>query len=66
MKTIILHIISILMISYGLTFILIYLNLFSFGYTLLEYLEFIFTNLYCLPFFIGIILLIILIFKKDK
>lgn len=66
MKTIILHIISILMISYGLTFILIYLNLFSFGYTLLEYLEFILTNLYCLPFFIGIILLIILIFKKDK
>lgn len=66
MKKIILYIISIFLISYGITFMMIYLNLFSFGYSLFEYLEFIFTNFYCLLFFIGLFLLIILVFRKDK
>ncbi len=50
--------------SVGLTFIFIYMNLFAFGYTLLEYLSFIFTNFYCLLFFVGFILLNILLHKK--
>ena len=50
--------------SVGLTFISIYMNLFAFGYTLLEYLSFIFTNFYCLLFLVGFILLNILLHKK--
>jgi len=47
----------------GLTFILLYINLFSFGYTMVEYLEFIFTNIECLLFFIGFIILLILLWR---
>lgn len=50
--------------SIGITFIAIYFNLFTFGYTILEYLKFILTNYYCLLFIVGFILLNILLIKK--
>jgi len=59
-----LYILSFVLMVIGLTFILIYINLFSFGYTILEYLEFIFTNIECLIFFIGLIICILLIWRK--
>lgn len=64
MKRIIIYILSIIFMSIGITFIAIYFNLFTFGYTLLEYLEFILTNYYCLLFIVGFILLNILLIKK--
>ena len=64
MKKIILYIISIILMSIGITFIAIYLNLFAFEYNILEYLQFIFTNYYCLLFILGFILLNILLIKK--
>lgn len=64
MRKILLYILSVLLMSVGLTFIFIYMNLFAFGYTVLEYLSFIFTNFYCLLFFVGFILLNILLHKK--
>lgn len=64
MKRIILYILSIIFMSIGITFIAIYFNLFTFGYTILEYLEFILTNYYCLLFIVGFILLNILLIKK--
>lgn len=64
MRKILLYILSVLLMSVGLTFISIYMNLFAFGYTLLEYLSFIFTNFYCLLFLVGFILLNILLHKK--
>lgn len=51
----------------GITYIIVYINLFSFGYTIKEYLEFLFTTLegYLLP--IGLLLEIIgLNIRKDK
>lgn len=53
--------------TYGLTYIIIYINLFSFGYTIKEYLIFLYTTTegYLLP--IGILLeLIGLNIRKDK
>jgi len=64
MKRIIIYILSIIFMSIGITFIAIYFNLFTFGYTILEYLEFILTNYYCLLFIVGFILLNILLIKK--
>lgn len=52
---------------YGITYTIIYMNLFSFGYTIKEYLMFLFSTLegYLLP--IGILLVIIgLNIRKDK
>ncbi|MBQ8534250.1 MAG: hypothetical protein IJ463_01040 [Bacilli bacterium] len=55
-----LYFISYFMVTYGLVWIIIYFNLFSFGYSILEYLEFIFKRVECIFFFIGVILFIII------
>ena len=54
-----LMIIGYIMMVYGITYIIIYINLFSFGYTIKEYLIFLFTTLegYLLP--IGMLIEII-------
>ena len=59
MNKLILFLCSYFMITYGLIWIIIYFNLFSFGYSIFEYLEFIFKRIECLLFFIGIILFIV-------
>jgi len=64
LKRIILFIISFLLMVFGCTFIFVYINLFSFGYTILDYLKFIFSRVECLCFFVGLILYVILIIKK--
>ena len=60
-------IIGYIMMVYGITYLIIYINLFSFGYTIKEYLIFLFTRLegYLLP--MGILLEIIgLNIRKEK
>lgn len=52
--------------SIGLTFIIIYSNLFSFGYSFFEYLEYILTNFYCLLFLVGFVLLNILLIIDER
>ena len=58
---IILYLISFLLMIYGLSLIIIYINLFSFGYNIIDYLEFIITNIGCWYFIVGFIILCILI-----
>ena len=60
-------IIGYIMMVYGITYLIIYINLFSFGYSIKEYLIFLFTRLegYLLP--TGILLEIIgLNIRKEK
>ena len=67
MIKILLLIIGYILMVYGITYIILYINLFSFGYTIKEYLDFLFTRPegYILPS--GIILEIIgLNIGKDK
>ena len=64
MKNIIIYLISMTFMIYGLIYIIIYMNLFSIGYPFIDYILFIITNLDCLTFFIGFILLVILSIKK--
>ena len=54
--------ISLLLMSIGLTYIIIYINLFSFGYTIKEYMLFLLLQPECYLFFISFIIEIIIIF----
>ena len=48
-------------------YIVVYINLFSFGYTITEYLEYIFTRYECYFTFLGIVLIILSVYLKgDK
>lgn len=46
----------------GLTYIIIYINLFTFGYTIKEYFYYIFTQPECWLYIIGLITQIIIIY----
>lgn len=58
------YILGVFLISLSFIFILLYTNLFSFGYTFFEFLTYIFTKLECLSLFVGIIL-VVCSFKKE-
>ena len=50
----------------GFTYIIMYFNLFAMGYSIIDYLCFIITKLECLVLVVGLILIIISIYKGDK
>ena len=54
------------LVSIGLFWIIIYLNLFYIGYSFLEYVKFINTRLECLLFYIGVIFIIVSLERKIK
>lgn len=64
-KKIIMFICGIIITSYSLMFIIIYLNLLKMGYSIIEYLKYIFTHLECLMIFVGILLIILSLKKKE-
>ena len=49
----------------GFMYIILYLNYLTIGYTLVEYLKFIFTRFECLLSILGILLIAIAVFKGD-
>ena len=53
------------MTGIGLTFIIIDLNILAMGYNLLEYLIFILTKEECILFFVGIIMLVGLLKRRN-
>jgi len=57
MKKIFKLLLGVLLVSLGLFFLLLYLNLFTFGYTFLEYVHFISRRIECYSMVVGIILL---------
>lgn len=51
----------------GFTYIIMYLNLMAIGYSFIDYIVFIITRIECLLSLIGIILILISLYKKgDK
>lgn len=64
MTRLILSLISFNLMVFGLTLIIIYINLFSFGYNIYEYLEFVFTSWDCLCFFVGLFMMLLLLKKR--
>ena len=64
MRKILLYILSVLLMSVGLTFISIYMNLFAFGYTLLEFVYFIIKRGILIYLIIGVGLIVW--FRKER
>ena len=58
--------IAFLAMVFGLSYVFIYINLFSFGYNIKEYLEFLFTRYEWYLFLIGFLVEIICLIRKDK
>ena len=50
----------------GLSYIILYLNLFTIGYNFLEYVKFIIRRIECLNFAVGVLLILLSIFYKKK
>lgn len=64
---IIFFIIGFFLMVFGNFYIIIYINLFSFGYNIIEYLEFIFSRYECYCTIIGFIFIILAVYMKgDK
>lgn len=61
-----LFILGIFLISISITFIIIYFNLFTFGYTFLQYVNFIIRRSEIYLFIPGILLLYLSCIKKGK
>ena len=50
----------------GMMYIILYLNLLTMGYTLVEYIKFIFSRIECILGFIGFTIVTIVIFYKGE
>ncbi len=50
----------------GLSYSILYINLFSFDYSVVEYFSYVFKRWECLLFIVGLLLTIINIFKKES
>lgn len=63
---IILFLVGTFFMLYGNFYIVVYMNLFSFGYTKFEYLEYIFTRYECYCSVIGVILIILAVYIRRR
>ena len=63
---IIIFLLGILFTITGMTSLILYLNLLSFGYTFLEYVNFIIRKFECISLFIGLIIIWISISYRRK
>ena len=66
MKNFFYYVLGIIFMSIGITFFILYFNLFVFGYTFLEYLVFLSSRWECYSFFVGVIFVCCGIFRKGK
>ena len=65
MKKKIYFIVGVFLVSFGLTFCFLYLNLLYFGYNFFSYVQFICKRVECLVLLVGL-LFIFLAFKKER
>ena len=63
---IILFIIGFMLMVIGMSYIIVYSNLLTFGYTFKEYLEYLISRYECLYFIIGLLIIIVIIFRREK
>lgn len=60
-------ILGFILASVGLSYIVIYLNLFAMGYSFREYIAYIMKRYECIFFFVGYVMLLLsLIIKKER
>lgn len=63
---IILFIIGFMLMVIGMSYIIVYSNLLTFGYTFKEYLEYLISRYECWYFIIGLLIIIVIIFRREK
>ena len=61
-----LYIIGVFLVSLSICFMIIYLNLFTIGYTTLEYLKYIFSKGEIFLLILGIILIVVGVYKRRE
>ncbi len=66
MKKFFMAVLGILLVSIGLFFCILYLNLFSFGYSFLDYVYFIIRRIECHILWAGIVLLFFALHRKGE
>lgn len=66
MKKIIFFFLALILASIGLFFCLIYLNLFTIGYTFLDYVYFIIRRFQCNVLILGVVILIFILYRKVR
>ena len=66
MKKTFIFFLAVILCSIGLFFSILYLNLFTIGYTFLEYVYFIIRRVECNCFLVGLLLLLISMKKKGR
>ena len=59
-------VLGIIMCGVGLFFMILYLNILEMGYSFLDYVHFIFSRVECLIFLVGVLLIIMDIYKRRK
>ena len=63
---IILFVIGFMLMVIGMSYIIVYSNLLTFGYTFKEYLEYLISSYECWYFIIGLLIIIVIIFRREK
>lgn len=66
MNRVVLFFIGLVMSVIGLSYIIIYLNLLVMDYNFIDYLNYIFTKLECIIFFIGYLLMLLSLYCKRR
>lgn len=66
MKSFFYCMLGILFMSIGITFFILYFNLFVFGYSFFEYLLFLLSRWECYLFVLGFILVCFSIFRRER
>lgn len=62
----IIFLIGIILLIIGFTSIILYLNLLTIGYTFLEYVNFIIRKIECISLIFGLIIIFLIIYRREK
>lgn len=66
MSKLLFYFIGIYLVSIGIVYLIINLNLLTMGYSFIEYVKFIISNIYFYYILIGILLIYMSVLRKDK
>ncbi len=66
MSKLLFYFIGIYLVSIGMVYLIINLNLLTMGYSFIEYVKFIISNIYFYYILVGILLIYMSVLRKDK
>ncbi len=66
LKRFICYLVGCIFMTIGLSFIIVYINLLTFGFSFIEYFKYICTRYECYLFLIGLVISIITLLRRNK